>query len=124
MKCLKKKFNNDENIASMKKGTSNAKNIIRVLKECLKIDALTDIETEKINKMITLLENGELPVRIIKEGNKKIKQITAINDFIKFSKEIENLIPKVYFDKEEKEEEKNREGRKLPKEIILSEYFI
>ena len=49
---------------------------------------------------------------------------TAINDFIKFSKEIENLIPKVYFDKEEKEEEKNREGRKLPKEIILSEYFI
>ena len=119
-----KEINNDENIASMKKGTSNAKNIIRVLKECLKIDALTDIETEKINKMITLLENGELPVRIIKEGNKKIKQITAINDFIKFSKEIENLIPKVYFDKEEKEEEKNREGRKLPKEIILSEYFI
>ena len=120
-----KEINNEENIASMKKGTSNAKNIIRVLKECLKIDALTDIETEKINKMITLLENGELPARIIKEGNKKIKQITTINDFIKFSKEIENLIPKVYFDKEEREEEKNREGgRQLPKEIILSEYFI
>ena len=36
-----------------------------------KIDALTDIETEKINKMITLLENGELPVRIIKEEKTK-----------------------------------------------------
>ncbi len=117
-------INKEEITTSNKKGTSNAKNIIKILKECLKIDSLTDLELEKINKMITLLENGELPVRIIKEGNKKIKQIKAINDFIKFSKDIEKIIPKVYFDKEEKEEEKVSENQKVQKEIILSEYFI
>ena len=116
--------NKEEVTASTKRGTSNAKNIIKILKECLKVYSLTDIELEKINKMINLLENGELPVRIIKEGNKKIKQITSINDFIKFSKNMEDLIPKVYFDKEEKEEEKNFENKKIQKEIILSEYFI
>src|SRR5699024_5216388 len=68
-------------VTSNKRGSSNSKNIIKILKECLKIEEqFTDIEIDNINKMIDLLENGELPVRIIKEANKEIKKIVGIKD--------------------------------------------
>ena len=80
-----KEDNNSEVTTVNKKGTSNAKNIIKVLKECLKINyKFTDIEIDNINKIINLLENGELPVKIVKDGNKAIKKITGMNDIVKF----------------------------------------
>lgn len=116
----------DNDILSVnKKGTSNAKNIIKILKECLKLDyKFTDIEIDKINKTITLLENGELPVRIVKDANKEIKKITGINDIIKFYKELEKMIPKVYYEQETKVETNIKKSSNKEKEIILSEYVF
>lgn len=116
----------DNDILSVnKKGTSNAKNIIKILKECLKLDSkFTDIEIEKIHKTISLLENGELPIRIVKEANKEIKKITGINDIMKFYKQLEIMIPKVYYEVETKVETNNKKLKKKEKEIILSEYLF
>ena len=84
----------------------------------------TDIELDNINKIINLLENGELPVRIVKDGNKAIKKITGVNDIIKFYKELELMIPKVYLEQETKVETNNKKISKNEKEIILSEYIF
>ena len=120
-----KEDNNNEITAVNKKGSSNAKNIIKVLKECLKMESsFTDIEVDNINKIINLLENGELPVRIVKDGNKAIKKITGVNDIIKFYKELELMIPKVYLEQETKVEANNKKISKNEREIILSEYIF
>lgn len=112
-----------ENISTNRKGTSNAKNIIKVLKECLKLETrLTDVEIEKMNGIIDLLQNGELPSRIIKDANKEIKKINGISDILNFYKELEKSIPSVYFQKE-KEEQESKNTKSIEKEIILSEYF-
>lgn len=114
----------DKTVVS-KKGTSNAKNIIKVLKECLRIDGrITDIEIDKINKMIDLLDNGELPDRIVKDGNKAIKKMVNISDCIKFCKEFEEMIPKAYFENETKVENAKKKQKIKEKEIILSEQFV
>lgn len=120
-----KEDNNNEITAVNKKGSSNAKNIIKVLKECLKMESsFTDIEVDNINKIINLLENGELPVRIVKDGNKAIKKITGVNDIIKFYKELELMIPKVYLEQETKVEANNKKISRNEREIILSEYIF
>lgn len=120
-----KEDNTAEKTVVNKKGTSNAKNIIKVLKECLKLDSrLTDIEVKSINKMIDLLDNGELPDRIVKEGNKAIKKMVSLNDGIKFCKEFELMIPKAYFENETKVENAKKKQKVKEKEIILSEQFI
>ena len=120
-----KEDNNNEITAVNKKGSSNAKNIIKVLKECLKMETnFTDIEVDNINKIINLLENGELPVRIVKDGNKAIKKITGVNDIIKFYKELELMIPKVYLEQETKVEANKKKISKNEREIILSEYIF
>lgn len=128
----KKAFENAENEENMnditttaKKGSSNAKNIIKILKECLKLKGtFTDIEIESINKIIDLLENGELPSRIIKDGNKEIKNIVGINDIAKFYKTFEAMIPDTYIKQESKVQMINKKNQKKEKEIILSEEFI
>lgn len=120
-----KEDNNNEVTSINKKGSSNAKNIIKVLKECLKMETnFTDIELDNINKIINLLENGELPVRIVKDGNKAIKKITGVTDIIKFYKELELMIPKVYIEQETKVEANNKKISKNEREIILSEYIF
>lgn len=120
-----KEDNNNEITAVNKKGSSNAKNIIKVLKECLKMESsFTDIEVDNINKIINLLENGELPVRIVKDGNKAIKKITGVKDIIKFYKELELMIPRVYLEQETKVEVNNKKISKNEREIILSEYIF
>ena len=122
---LEKEDNNNEITAVNKKGSSNAKNIIKVLKECLKMESsFTDIEVDNINKIINLLENGELPVRIVKDGNKAIKKITGVKDIIKFYKELELMIPRVYLEQETKVEVNNKKISKNEREIILSEYIF
>ncbi len=108
-----------------KRGNSNAKNVIKILKECLKLDSkFTDLEIEKIYKMINLLENGELPDKIIQEANKEIKKITGMSEIVIFFKEFEKMIPKVYFVQETKFETNNKTTKKNEKEIILSEYVF
>lgn len=132
LKCNKDAFelsekeeNNNEITSVNKKGTSNVKNIIKILKECLRMESrFTDIEIDNINKIINLLENGELPNRIVKEGNKAIKKIVGINDIVKFYKELENMIPKVYLEQETKVELNNKKTNRNEKEIILSEYMF
>lgn len=120
-----KEENSNDTMSVNKRGSSNAKNIIKILKECLKIDSMfTDIEIDNINKIINLLENGELPVRIVKDGNKAIKKITGINEIAKFYKEFEQMIPKVYLEQETKVEQNNKKISKNEKEIILSEYLF
>lgn len=120
-----KEENSSEVISVNKKGTSNAKNIIKVLKECLKMDyKFTDMEIDNINRIINLLENGELPIKIVKEGNKAIKKIKGINDIAKFYKELEIMIPKVYLEQETKVEINKKKASKNEKEIILSEYIF
>ena len=120
-----KEENSSEVISVNKKGTSNTKNIIKVLKECLKMDyKFTDMEIDNINKIINLLENGELPIKIVKEGNKAIKKIKGINDIAKFYKELEIMIPKVYLEQETKVEINKKKASKNEKEIILSEYIF
>ena len=120
-----KEENNSEIISVNKKGTSNAKNIIKILKECLKLEyRFTEIEIDNINKIINLLENGELPIKIVKEGNKAIKKISGINDIAKFYKEFEKMIPKVYLEQETKVEINSKKVQKNEKEIILSEYIF
>lgn len=123
---VSEKEETDNDVLSVnKKGTSNAKNIIKILKECLKLDyKFTDIEIDKINKTISLLENGELPARIVKDANKEIKKITGINDIIKFYKELEKMIPKVYYEQETKVETNIKKSNNKEKEIILSEYVF
>jgi len=123
---LSEKEENSNEITSVnKKGTSNVKNIIKILKECLKIESrFTDIEIDNINKIISLLENGELPNKIVKEGNKTIKRIVGINGIVKFYKEFENMIPRVYLEQETKVELNNKKTNRNEKEIILSEYIF
>ena len=72
----------------------------------------TDMEIDNINKIINLLENGELPIKIIKEGNKAIKKIKGINDIAKFYKELEKMIPKVYLEQETKFEINKKKANK------------
>ena len=51
-----------------------------ILKECLKMESkLTDIENKNIRKCISLLENGELPTRILKDGKKMMKVYASLN---------------------------------------------
>lgn len=115
---------NMEMMATSKKGSSNAKDIIKLLKECLKMESrLTDIEINNLKKLKSLLENGELPTRIIKDGKKLIKQIENPNDIIKFYKEFEKMIPDVYFTEETKRE-RTEKNKVTDTEIILSEYMI
>lgn len=112
-------------IITNKKGKSNAKNILNILKECLKFDNIfTDIEIDKINKTIDLLENGELPDRILKEGNNLIKNMTSLNDGIKFFYAFEKIVPKTYYEYETKVENARKKKENKDKEIILSEQFI
>ena len=131
LKINKEKFDEDEKNTDLndinvvkKKGSSNAKNIINCLNMCIKSDnRLTEEEKEKIEKIIKLLQNGELPDLIIKNGNKMLKQIKDDTEIITFFKKFEKTIGPQYFDFESKIEDKNIKNKKI-KEIVLSEFFI
>lgn len=131
LKLNKKKFDESEQedlnleiISFNKRGSSNAKDIIKILKECLKLESrLTDVEVDNLKKIKLLLENGELPTRILKDGKKLIKQIESEKDIIKFYKEFEKLIPNIYFTEETKSERTDK-TKLIDTEIILSEYIM
>lgn len=108
-----------------RKGTSNAKNIIYALKEIIKLsDVLTEEEIEKGRKLIKLLQDGELPKKMLKDANKMFQlnvKSKTINDLVKFYKDFSNSIPSTYF---ELEERINNDENVVVKEIILSELFV
>lgn len=113
-----------ESVIITKKGTSNAKNIIKVLKQTIMFASeLTDEEVDKLNKTIDLLEDGELPSKLIKEGNKAISTISGANDYIKYFKNFSAQIPDVYYEEQEKVQEVKKRKQEFKNEIILSEYF-
>ena len=62
--------------------------------------------------------------KIVKDGNKAIKKITGMNDIVKFYKELEAMIPKVYLEQETKVEINKKKETKKEREIILSEYIF
>ena len=121
-----KEDNLNESITSInKRGTSNVKQIIGILEICLKNgNTLTDEEEKNIEKIIELLKNGDLPKKIVKDANKKIKLLTSPNEFINFYKEFENSIPKVYIETKTIEETQKQNEKKLNREIILSEQIF
>ena len=106
-----------------KKGTSNAKNIIYAIKEALKVeDILTEEEIDKGNKIIKLLQDGQLPTRMLKQANKNMQlNVKTTSDLIKFYKDFSKSIPTTYFELEEKVNDVDNIN---VKEIILSELFI
>ena len=79
-----------------------------------------DLEMSKINSIIDLIQKGELPTKTINEANKKIKKLNGMDDLKTFYEELANSINKVYF---EKEENNNDEKNSVQKEFILSEYY-
>ncbi|MCR5145934.1 MAG: hypothetical protein K6B70_01085, partial [Clostridia bacterium] len=131
LKKNKESFDKDETAATVatsvivaKKGTSNIKNIIKVLKQALMFATeLTDEEIDKLNKTIDLLEDGALPSKLVKEGNKAISTIVGANDYIKYFKNFTAKIPDIYYEKQEEVKENKKKEQKIKNEIILSEYF-
>ena len=117
-----KDYNQDE-FTEEQKGTSNAKNLILAIKQTLNIeDVLTEEEKQKGIKLITLLQNGNLPTRILKDANKMLKvNVKTLQDLIKFYKDFCTSIPSVYFEESNK---LNNDNDMIVKEIILSELFI
>ena len=130
LKRDKESFNNFESEENQdefsevekRKGSSNAKNIIYAIKETLKIeDVLTEEEIDKGNRLLKLLQNGELPTKMLKDANKMLKlNVKSHSDLIKFYKDFYKSIPSTYFELEEK---LNQTDNNVT-EIILSELFI
>ena len=105
-----------------RKGKSNAETLIRILKEVLKQEnVLTSEELDKCYKTIEILQNGELPPKILKEANKLQKlNVRSNDDLIAFFKEFVNMIPNTYYDSNIN---KNTD-ESVQKEIVLSELFM
>ena len=73
-------------------------------------------------KLIKLLQNGELPTKMLKEANKMIQiNVKSNSDLIKFYKDFYSSIPSTYFELEEKMSDKENI---VTREIILSELFV
>ena len=104
-----------------RKGTNNARDISLLLKEFIKIPDTTDEEEYKSNKLIELLDDGEIPVSYLKDAKKYAKNnIHGPNDLRTFFRYFLNIIPDTYFEYEDQVTKKIE----TPKEIILSELFI
>ncbi len=94
----------------------NDAKIIRVLKAIKADPRLTDNQEEKIDKMISLWENGEIPAKVSKDVIKKSKVVT---DVLELYFEIIKLIPETYFE-EKKSQNMQVDGEK---QIVLSCYM-
>lgn len=103
------------------KGTSNAKDLIEILKNVKKEPSITEEDIDRISKTINLLIDGEIPVSILKKAKKMQKNdVKSPKDLISFYKSFNKLIPETYFDYENEKAKKDD----TPKEIVLSELFI
>lgn len=128
LKKNKKTFDDFENqedeefsTVAKTKGSSHAKKIEAILKEVLKYkDVLSDEEIDKCNKTIILLQDAEIPFKILKNGNKLSEQIKKPSDLVPFYKDFVKTIPETYYEYADNRYEKEN----IQKEIILSELFI
>jgi len=103
------------------KGSSNAKQLEAILKEVLKTSSeLSDEEIDKCNKTIRLLQDGEVPFKILKNGVKMANQIKTTKDLLPFFKDFVKSIPETYYEYEEDKSTKEN----TQKEIVLSELFV
>lgn len=107
---------------SQRQGKSNSNAIMLALKEVLKFKyVLTLEEIDKCHETITILQNGELPSRILKEANKMMKlNVKSKSDLIKFYKDFVGMIPNTYYDTCNK----SNNNERIQKEIVLSELFM
>ena len=94
----------------------NDAKIIRMLKAIKAEPRLTDDQEEKIDRMISLWENGEIPAKVSKDVLKKSK---LVSDVLELYYEILKLIPETYF------EEKSKQGAQVEgvKQVVLSCYL-
>lgn len=114
--------NNEFDEVYQRKGKSNANKLILALKDVLKFnDILTIDEIDKCHETIRILQDGELPFKILKEANKLMtNNVKSKSDLIAFYKEFVNMIPKTYYEtNNNKKDEEN-----VQKEIVLSELFM
>lgn len=98
------------------KVTGNDAKIIHMLKAMKSEPRLTDNQEEKIDRMISLWENGEIPAKISKDVMKKMKLAT---DVLALYYDILNIVPASYFE-ERKSQRRLLDGEK---QIILSCYL-
>ena len=96
--------------------TGNDAKIIRLLKAIKSDPRLTDDQEEKIEKLISLWEHGEIPAKVGKDVMKKSK---VVNDVLELYYEIMKIVPAAYF------EEQNSQQAKVDgeKQIVLSCYL-
>lgn len=94
----------------------NDAKVIRLLKAIKADQRLTDDQEDKISKLITLWENGEIPAKISKDVMKKSKLVA---DTIELYYEIMKLVPASYF------EDKSKAGTPVDgeKQVVLSCYL-
>ena len=114
--------NNEFDEVYQRKGKSNANKLILALKDVLKFnDILTIDEIDKCHETIRILQDGELPFKILKEANKLMtNNVKSKSDLIAFYKEFVNMIPKTYYEtNNNKKDEEN-----VQKEIVLSDLFM
>ena len=98
------------------KVTGNDAKIIHMLKAMKSEPRLTDNQEEKIDRMISLWENGEIPAKISKDVMKKMKLAT---DVLALYYDILNIVPASYFE-ERKSQRRLLDGEK---QIVLSCYL-
>lgn len=96
--------------------TGNDAKIIRLLKAMKTDPRLTDDQEEKIEKMIQLWENGEIPAKVGKDVMKKSK---VVGDVLELYYEILKIVPETYFE-EHKTQQAKVDGEK---QIVLSCYL-
>lgn len=94
----------------------NDAKVIRLLRAIKAEPTLTDDQEDKIEKLIHLWENGEIPAKISKDIIKKSKTVTKI---LELYYEIMKLVPETYFE-EKKAKKFLVEGEK---QVILSCYL-
>lgn len=94
--------------------TGNDAKIIKTLKAMKNAPQITEDQEEKILKMISLWENGDIPAKVSKDIVKKINNPPA--DILEFYFAFINLIPPIYF------EDKQKQSARVDgsKQVILS----
>ena len=98
-------------------GGNDAK-VIRLLKAIKNAPQFTEDQEDKINKMISLWENGDIPAKVSKDIVKKMNTTTS-TDVLELYYAIINIVPPIYF------EEKKKYTARVDgdKQVVLSCYL-
>lgn len=96
--------------------SGNDAKIIKLLRAIKSEPSITDDQEEKIDKLISLWENGEIPAKVSKDIIKRSKLVTSS---LELYYEIIKLVPDTYFE-EKKSKQSSVTGEK---QVILSSYL-